>query len=59
MTKYFRPEFLARLTEITLAPISESNVVKILRNSNEKPDGQFRPTIYRFNGIRRSKEKLH
>lgn len=31
MTKYFRPEFLARLTEIIpFAPISESNVVKIL-----------------------------
>ena len=31
MTKYFRPEFLARLTEIVpFAPISESNVVKIL-----------------------------
>ncbi|HRO43246.1 MAG TPA: AAA family ATPase, partial [Flavipsychrobacter sp.] len=31
MTKYFRPEFLARLTEIVpFAPISETNVVKIL-----------------------------
>lgn len=31
MTKYFRPEFLARLTEIVpFAPISEANVVKIL-----------------------------
>jgi ATP-dependent Clp protease ATP-binding subunit ClpB len=31
MTKYFRPEFLARLTEIVpFAPISEKNVVKIL-----------------------------
>ncbi len=31
MTKYFRPEFLARLTEIIpFAPISEANVVKIL-----------------------------
>jgi len=31
MTKYFRPEFLARLTEIVpFAPISENNVVKIL-----------------------------
>lgn len=31
MTKYFRPEFLARLTEIIpFAPISEQNVVKIL-----------------------------
>jgi ATP-dependent Clp protease ATP-binding subunit ClpA len=31
MTKYFRPEFLARLTEIVpFAPISEDNVVKIL-----------------------------
>ena len=31
MTKYFRPEFLARLTEIVpFAPISESNVVRIL-----------------------------
>lgn len=31
MTKYFRPEFLARLTEIIpFAPISEENVVKIL-----------------------------
>ena len=31
MTKYFRPEFLARLTEIVpFAPISEENVVKIL-----------------------------
>lgn len=31
MTKYFRPEFLARLTEIIpFAPISEKNVVKIL-----------------------------
>jgi ATP-dependent Clp protease ATP-binding subunit ClpA len=31
MTKYFRPEFLARLTEIVpFAPISEQNVVKIL-----------------------------
>jgi ATP-dependent Clp protease ATP-binding subunit ClpA len=31
MTRYFRPEFLARLTEIIpFAPISESNVVKIL-----------------------------
>lgn len=31
MTKYFRPEFLARLTEIIpFAPISESNVVQIL-----------------------------
>ena len=31
MTKHFRPEFLARLTEIVpFAPISEKNVVKIL-----------------------------
>lgn len=31
MTKYFRPEFLARLTEIIpFAPISEANVVRIL-----------------------------
>ena len=31
MTKYFRPEFLARLTEIVpFAPISEANVVRIL-----------------------------
>jgi ATP-dependent Clp protease ATP-binding subunit ClpA len=31
MTKYFRPEFLARLTEILpFAPISETNVVRIL-----------------------------
>jgi ATP-dependent Clp protease ATP-binding subunit ClpA len=31
MTKYFRPEFLARLTEIVpFAPISEQNVVRIL-----------------------------
>ena len=31
MTKHFRPEFLARLTEIIpFAPISEKNVVKIL-----------------------------
>ncbi len=31
MTKYFRPEFLARLTEIIpFAPISERNVVRIL-----------------------------
>jgi len=31
MTKYFRPEFLARLTEILpFAPISEANVVRIL-----------------------------
>ena len=31
MTKHFRPEFLARLTEIIpFAPISEENVVKIL-----------------------------
>ena len=31
MTKHFRPEFLARLTEIIpFAPISEQNVVKIL-----------------------------
>ena len=31
MTKYFRPEFLARLTEIIpFAPIDEKNVVKIL-----------------------------
>lgn len=31
MTRYFRPEFLARLTEIVpFAPISEKNVVKIL-----------------------------
>jgi len=31
MAKYFRPEFLARLTEIVpFAPISEENVVKIL-----------------------------
>lgn len=31
MTKHFRPEFLARLTEIVpFAPISESNVIKIL-----------------------------
>lgn len=31
MTKHFRPEFLARLTEIVpFAPISEDNVVKIL-----------------------------
>ena len=31
MAKYFRPEFLARLTEIVpFAPISEDNVVKIL-----------------------------
>ncbi len=31
MTKHFRPEFLARLTEIVpFAPISENNVVKIL-----------------------------
>ena len=31
MTKYFRPEFLARLTEILpFAPISEENVVRIL-----------------------------
>ena len=31
MTKHFRPEFLARLTEIVpFAPISEQNVVKIL-----------------------------
>ncbi len=31
MTKHFRPEFLARLTEIIpFAPISENNVVKIL-----------------------------
>jgi ATP-dependent Clp protease ATP-binding subunit ClpB len=31
MTKHFRPEFLARLTEIVpFAPISETNVVKIL-----------------------------
>jgi len=31
MTRYFRPEFLARLTEIIpFAPISEENVVKIL-----------------------------
>jgi ATP-dependent Clp protease ATP-binding subunit ClpB len=30
MAKYFRPEFLARLTEIVpFAPISEDNVVKI------------------------------
>jgi ATP-dependent Clp protease ATP-binding subunit ClpB len=30
MAKYFRPEFLARLTEIVpFAPISEENVVKI------------------------------
>ncbi|MEO8770645.1 MAG: ATP-dependent Clp protease ATP-binding subunit [Ferruginibacter sp.] len=30
MTKYFRPEFLARLTEIVpLAPISESSIVRI------------------------------
>jgi ATP-dependent Clp protease ATP-binding subunit ClpA len=31
MTKHFRPEFLARLTEIVpFAPISEKNVVRIL-----------------------------
>ena len=30
MTKYFRPEFLARLTEIVpFAPISENNIVRI------------------------------
>jgi ATP-dependent Clp protease ATP-binding subunit ClpA len=45
MAKYFRPEFLARLTEIVpFAPISEDNVVKIfdihLRSLTELLDKQ-------------------